>query len=319
MNPSMESAALMFSSTRENTNYARLCRLLVDVGSQVLREVFDKIRPVGGLDTVLGSTSVSATLQSLRHKNILNPLQWRNLYPAIKSSVSSKNFDITLLMVLLRSICGLTPPATGWNDLPPPTDLTCGADIVRINYYRKTMYAHVTQASFADEAFDNHWSHIRDTLVRLGGPTYEAAIDDLKYEYLNPDMEERYKELLKQWKMVEDNIKDKLNGVEAKVDELQASVNKLERQLRPTFGKWNEIKTRTLLVESSLACLEVNFIVSWCCYATFSSGKQNQYICHNVNIQNLKFARRDSPHILASDRCEGFENLLHIHFVILPQ
>lgn len=142
MNPSMESAAPMFSSTRENTNYARLCRLLVDVGSQVLREVFDKIRPVGGLDTVLGSTSVSATLQSLRHKNILNPLQWRNLYPAIKSSVSSKNFDITLLMVLLRSICGLTPPATGWNDLPPPTDLTCGADIVRINYYRKTVYAH---------------------------------------------------------------------------------------------------------------------------------------------------------------------------------
>ena len=75
MNPSMESAAPMFSSTRENTNYARLCCLLVDVGSQVLREVFDKIRPVGGLDTVLGSTSVSATLQSLRHKNILNPLQ----------------------------------------------------------------------------------------------------------------------------------------------------------------------------------------------------------------------------------------------------
>ena len=113
MNPSMESAAPTFSSTSENTNYARLCRLLVDVGSHVLRKVFDKIRPLGGLDTVLGSPSVSAILQLLRHKNILNPLQWRNLYPAIKSSVSSENFDITLLMLLLRNICGLTPPATG--------------------------------------------------------------------------------------------------------------------------------------------------------------------------------------------------------------
>ena len=28
--------------------------------------------------------------------------------------------------------------------------------------------------------------------------------------------------------------------------------------------------------------------------------------------QNVKFARRDRQHILASHRCEAFENLLHI-------
>ena len=35
-------------------------------------------------------------------------------------------------------------------------------------------------------------------------------------------------------------------------------------------------------------------------------------ICHNVNTQNVKIARRDRPHLLASHRCETFENLLHI-------
>ena len=53
----------------------------------------------------------------------------------------------------------------------------------------------------------------------------------------------------------------------------------------------------------------------WCCYATFSLGKQNERyscICHNVNTQNVKIARRDRPHFLASRRCETFENLLHI-------
>ena len=35
-------------------------------------------------------------------------------------------------------------------------------------------------------------------------------------------------------------------------------------------------------------------------------------ICHNVNAQNVKIARRDRPHILASNQCETFENLLHI-------
>lgn len=50
-------------------------------------------------------------------------------------------------------------------------------------------------------------------------------------------MEEHYIEMLKQWKMDEDRLKDKLDDVEAKVDELKASLNKIERQLWPTSGK----------------------------------------------------------------------------------
>ena len=107
----MASGGPTFPSTRETTNYARLCRLLVSVGCQVLKETFDRIHPPGGLDTVLATQPALPKLQSLKKKRVLNLLQWDKLYPVIKSSVSSKNFDITLLMVLLRSICGLTPPA----------------------------------------------------------------------------------------------------------------------------------------------------------------------------------------------------------------
>ena len=32
----------------------------------------------------------------------------------------------------------------------------------------------------------------------------------------------------------------------------------------------------------------------------------------NVDTQNVKVARRDRPHIIASYWCETFENLLHI-------
>ena len=35
-------------------------------------------------------------------------------------------------------------------------------------------------------------------------------------------------------------------------------------------------------------------------------------ICHSVNTQNVKIARRERPHILASHRFETFENLLHL-------
>ena len=35
-------------------------------------------------------------------------------------------------------------------------------------------------------------------------------------------------------------------------------------------------------------------------------------LCHNLNTQKVKIARTDRPHILASNRCEIFENLQHI-------
>ena len=204
-------AAPSFHSTKETTNYARLCRLLVDVSAHILRETFDKKRPTGDLHTVLSSPPVHAVLKSLLMKRILNPSQWGQLYPAIKSTVSSKNFDITLLTVLLRNICGLAPPATGWDTLPPATNTTLEADIVRIKCYRNTVYAHVRQASVDDATFNQYWQDIQDALVRLGGAGYQSAIDDLKKECMDPDFEEHYKELLKQWVVDEVSIKERLD------------------------------------------------------------------------------------------------------------
>ncbi|PFX13007.1 E3 ubiquitin-protein ligase DZIP3, partial [Stylophora pistillata] len=175
-------AALTVHSTKETTNYARLCRLLVDVSSHILRETFDKKRPPGNLDTVLLSPPVHNALQLFRNKKVLNPSQWGKLYPAIKSSVSSQHFDITLLMVLLRNTCNLVTPSTGWDTLPPAADTTLEADIIRIKCYRNTVYGHATEASIDEATFDQYWMDIQDALVRLGGVGYQSVINDLKKE-----------------------------------------------------------------------------------------------------------------------------------------
>ena len=225
----MDSAAPTFHYTNETTNYVRLCRLLVDVGAHVLREIFDKKRPPGSLDSILSSSQVHPVLLSLK-KKVLNSLQWGKLYPAIKSSVSSKSFDITLLMVLLRNICGLVPPATGWNDLPAATDLTPEADIVRIKCYRNTVYGHASEASVDDATFNQYWRDIQDALVRLGGACYQDAIDNLKTECLDPEYEEHYQELLKQLVQEEVSIKKRLDEIEKKFDALRESVANTERK-----------------------------------------------------------------------------------------
>ena len=69
------------------------------------------------------------------------------------------------------------------------------------------MYGHAENASVDDVKFNEYWRDIRDTLVRLGGVTYVAAIDDLRKECMDPEVEYHYMELLDEWKKDEDNIK----------------------------------------------------------------------------------------------------------------
>ena len=168
----MASATPATPSTKETTNYARLCRVLVDVGTCALRDCFDSICTPPTLHTVLAASKPA--LQSLRSRRIINATQWGKLFPAIPASVSSKHFDITLLMTLLRNICGLTHPQTGWDVLPATTDQSREADIARIKYFRNTVYAHAEHASVDDATFDTHWKEIRNTLVRLGGASYKV-------------------------------------------------------------------------------------------------------------------------------------------------
>ena len=210
-----------FPSTKEGTNYARLCRLLVDVGTQALRDTFDRIHSPSTLDVTFASPPAHTTLQSLRKRRILNPSQWGKLYPTIPSSVSSSNFDITLLILLLRNICHLSPPvSTGnWDALPPGTDNSTEANIARIKYYRNNVFAHASQASIDDPAFNVLWHDISNALLALGSGTgYATVVTRLKTECMDPDVEEHYRELLREWKKDDDSIKEKLEELQGRLN-----------------------------------------------------------------------------------------------------
>ena len=202
-----------FASTQENTNYARLCRLLVDVGCTVLRDTFDRIHPPTNLHVVLSSHSVLSTLQSLRKKKVLNPLQWGKLFPAVASSVSSANFDVTLLMVLLRNICGLSPPVISgsWDKLPPDSDNSTAANIARIKWYRNDVYGHATKASVDDATFNVLWQKISSAVLALG-TGYGTDISRMKTECMDPATEAHYEKLVSDWKK-DDDISKEMHGM----------------------------------------------------------------------------------------------------------
>ncbi|XP_067025430.1 protein NLRC3-like [Acropora muricata] len=217
-----------FASSHKTTNYARLCRLLVDVGCTVLRDTFDSIHPPANLHVVLSRPSVFSTLQFLREKKVLNPLQWGKLFPAVASSVSSANFDVTLLVVLLRNICGLSPPVSThrWDIFPPDSDKSTEANIVRIKWYRDDVYSHATKAPVDDKTFNDLWQKISSAVLALGSG-YEDVISRLKTECLDPDTEAHYEELLSDWKKDDDILKEMLERIHEELKEIREMVKQL--------------------------------------------------------------------------------------------
>lgn len=106
---------MAFSDLQEKANFARLVRLLIDKGTEALRITVDARHPPAKLPAVLNANKTS--LLKLKPR-IINSTQWDLLFPPSGDPPNSKNFDVTLLTVLLRNICSLPSPATGWNTMP---------------------------------------------------------------------------------------------------------------------------------------------------------------------------------------------------------
>ena len=66
--------------------------------------------------------------------------------------------------------------------------------------------------------------------MRLGGAVYQSAIDDLKKKCMDPDLEESYKERLKQWEVDECSIKERLDKIEGEFHNLKELMIKPEKK-----------------------------------------------------------------------------------------
>jgi WD40 repeat protein len=203
---------------QEKANFTRLSRLLVDKGTEALRNTLDAIHPAN-LPAVLNASRT--TLLRLKPR-VINDTQWDLLFPPSGNPPDSKTFDVTLLTVLLRNLAGLPPPVTGWNTMPPDTDNSLQANITRIKLFRNHVYGHVASTQVDKITFDHLWQKISKALVDLKIPQKE--IDDLKTCPLGPE-EEIYGQSLKEWVLKEEECKDML-------DDLTRNVNLMHNQLK---------------------------------------------------------------------------------------
>ena len=200
------------SKAKEKANFFRVCQLLVDKGGDALRTVLNTVHSPSTLAAVL-----NANKPVLRNIRVITGPQLNLLFPAT-GTPDSKNFDITLLAILLRNICGLSPPATGWNSMPPTGDTSKSADTVRIKIFRNLVYGHMANTQLDDATFEKLWQDISQPLTRLGIP--QKDIDGIKVDPLSPE-EESYIEKLKKWKERDDDILSELKDVKKEMSELR--------------------------------------------------------------------------------------------------
>ncbi|CAB4021503.1 E3 ubiquitin- ligase DZIP3, partial [Paramuricea clavata] len=150
-------------------------------------------------------------LSKLRSRpKIINDDQWDKLYPPAPNPPNINDFDITLLSVLLRNICGLWPPHDKhWDKTPNVSDHSIEADIVRIKLFRNRRFGHIPNTSVSTADYGSFWAEISSPLVRLG--IHQSKIDRLENEQCGEEEVERVR---KEWKNVLNEIKDDVKEIE---------------------------------------------------------------------------------------------------------
>jgi hypothetical protein len=199
----------------EKANFKRLSRLLVDKGTEALRITLDAIHPPANLPEVLNANRKSLLRLKFR---VINNHQWDLLFPPSGNPPDSKSFDVTLLTILLRNICGLASPATGWNTMPPDTNRSLQANVIRVKLFRSQLYAHVDSSQVDSTTFENLWQEASKAFVDLKIPQKE--IDDFKICPLGPE-DETDVQYLKGWLVEEKNLNDMGLDLEQSIQRLK--------------------------------------------------------------------------------------------------
>ena len=223
------------ASSVEKTNGNKLSRLLIDGGTTVLRNIFDYYHPHANLAANLSSKHIHSVLTRLRHRNILNGSQWDKLFPPPGGGPpNSINFDITLLFLLLRNICSLHAPLSGWDRMPPVSDTSREANLARVKYYRNVLYGHVTTTGIQTPVFDVKWHEISSVLVSLG--LSQSEVDRLKREPCGEDYVSAVTEWMKNDEEIQFQLKD-LRTIQQQVLQTQLEDHRTLQETHQTVGR----------------------------------------------------------------------------------
>ncbi|XP_076082809.1 uncharacterized protein LOC143053901 [Mytilus galloprovincialis] len=153
----------------EEKNFAKFFFLNFKLSAEIVRRFFDRLFPPTNLAQTINN-HVPAIINLCNRKRI-NAVQLDILrsvpgtiwppniqaLPLGTKPTSSKDFDLTMMICLLRNIGGLSTPSNGWDKLPHPNDTLPGANLATLKWYRNQL-AHTTVTVMDNKEFTDKWT-----------------------------------------------------------------------------------------------------------------------------------------------------------------
>ena len=227
----------VFDTSEEKTNGTRLARLLIDGGTYVLRKLLDSVYPEPKLlAKELKKNFVK--FQNLKSKRVIIDHQWEKLFPP-SGLPDSKKFDITLLHLLIREVCYLPAPLTGWHKMPADNDQSLEANIARIKCFRNEL-CHSVSTSIPNEEFEDKWNTIASSLEAIKIGVYRKKIQALKNDSIDHKTQKRVDEEVEKWQQFQEpeDIKP-ISQLESYFPDIQ----------EPMFGRSQELQEVVEIIE----------------------------------------------------------------------
>lgn len=171
-----QSSTHYFHRGKPAENYLCLCRLIMTICTDILRDVLSRyIKPA----------DLRSELDKNRHRleNIMNAQQRELIYPANgNNALAAKHLDISVMYIILRNICNIPTHRNGWGNPPNTGDNSLAACIERIRIQRNEISAHHTNGEMERTEFENRWTELEDAVVEIerqliGGVLYERGVE----------------------------------------------------------------------------------------------------------------------------------------------
>ena len=227
----------VFNTSEEKTNGTRLARLIIDGGTHVLRKVLDSVYP----EPTLLANDLKKNLikfQALKSKRVINKDQWDMIFPT-PGPPDSKEFDITLLHLLIREVCYLPVPLTGWHKMPADDDQSLEANIARIKCFRNEL-CHSVSTGIPNDEFEDKWNTITSSLEAIKIGVYRKKIQALKNDSIDHKTQKRVEEEVEKWQQFQE-LED-INPI-SQLDSYLPDIQE------PMFGRSQELQEVVEIIE----------------------------------------------------------------------
>ncbi|KAK3106855.1 hypothetical protein FSP39_001413 [Pinctada imbricata] len=188
-------ATSIYASTPETTNSNRASRILLGPCTDQLRDVLRHRVPPANFHHVLTHNRSNLPSLTKPQRDLILPRSGRY-------SGDYSDMDISLLYLLLRNICNISPHTKGWGNTPDVSDSSLSASIDRIREARNRV-VHSSSTILTQTEFNLLLAEIKMAVIAMDSYLgninhYEMAVDFLLTETMDPEQDVFIQQLKKQ-------------------------------------------------------------------------------------------------------------------------